>query len=309
MVRCYGGATVDTVFQVLSISKPVVALGALRLAHGGVLGLDVPVTDVLRSWSIPQPRCGGFDPQGITVRRILCHAAGLNIHGYDWRAPGAPRPTAAELLDGMGDPNNQLRIVGPPGGAALYSGGGYTLLQQVVEDATGRGFAAVMREAVLEPLGMTRSTFDDDDPILAGLAERHDAAGRPLGRARIAATASSGLHTTARDLTRFLAALQPGPRGEPPGRGLITPEMAAGMTGVQAVDAGGRGWSLGFYMLEYPAGKAFHHGGFKSGWWSQIDGVVGKGHTMVVMTNSDASDEHVKPIVGDLRQMLIRGSI
>jgi len=314
VLRCIGGAGApaaadqDTVFQVMSISKPVTAFGALRLAHLGQLDLDAPVVDLLKSWTFPPDRTSGFDPRAITVRRILCHAAGLNVHGYGWVEPGASHPTPADLLDGRGWPDIPLQLVGAPGALALYSGGGYLLLQQVIEDVTGRPFAAVMRESVFEPLGMTRSTFDHADSILADLATRHDDQGSPLPPARIAAAAVSGLYSTARDLTRFLTALSPGPDARPPGSGLISPQAAEQMTSTQATDAQGRGWSLGFYMLQFPAGTIFHHGGLKTGWWSQIDGVAGAGHTIVTLTNGDASDVHVKPIVAELRQLLLAGS-
>jgi CubicO group peptidase (beta-lactamase class C family) len=290
----------DTVFQVLSISKPVSAMGALRLAHAGVLDLDAPVVDLVRSWTLPADRAAGFDPRRITLRRLLCHAAGLNVHGYDWLEPGAPRPATAELLDGAGNPHKQLRVIAPPGIHALYSGGGYTLLQQVIEDVTGRPFARVMHDTVFAPLGMTRSTFDDSHPALASLATPHDGAGGPLPVRRAAAVACSGLNSTARDLTRFLGALSPADAGGP-----LPADLAAMMTGTQARDAQGRGWSAGFYMLEFERGTIFHHGGLKSGWWSQIDGVAGAGHSMVALTNGDASDEHVKPILAELRQLLL----
>ncbi len=310
VLRCFAGAGRSAAadehapFQVMSISKPVAAFGALRLAHLGVIDLDAPVVDLLRTWTFPPDRTGGFDPRGITVRRILCHAAGLNIHGYDW-APLGDLPSASQLLDGLGDPNNALRIIAEPGARALYSGGGYTLLQQIIEDVTGRGYADVMRDTVLAPLGMTRSTFDASDPLVAGAAMRHDAEGQPLPPARIAALACSGLYSTSRDLTRFLRAVHDA--RENSGAGLIPPEAAAAMQSTQTLDAHGRGWSLGFYMLSYDRGDIFHHGGLKQGWWSQIDGVAGRGQTIVTLTSGDSSEVHIKPIIADLRQLLLEG--
>lgn len=308
-VAAPGAAPVNehTIFQVMSISKPVVTFAALRLGHLGVLDLDAPVESLLRSWSLPAERTRGLDFGAVTIRRILCHAAGLSVHGYGWVEAGAPRPTPAQLLDGIDGPEYQVRLIHPPGTRAQYSGGGYTLLQQAIEDVTGRPFAAVIQDTVLGPLGMARSTFDDGSPLLASLATRHDAQGLPLPPARIASPAATGLYSCAADLSRFLAALLPGPRGEPPGRGLIHHADALAMTSTQAADAVGRRWALGFYLLRHPGETIFHHGGLKTGWWSQIDGFAQAGHTMVTLTNGDAADEHVKPILADIRELLLSG--
>lgn len=307
ILRCAGrGAlpTRTTLFQVMSISKPVAAFGVLRLGEQGVLDLDAPVMPMLRSWSLPAGCAGGFDPRGITIRRILCHCSGLNIHGYGWVEGDARRPTIPELLSGMDGPASAMRLVQEPGARSLYSGGAYTLLQQVVEDVTGRGFAEAMRDAVLAPVGMDHSTFDDQDPMLSGLAVRHDADGRPLPPARIASPCATGLYTCAEDLVRFLGALVPGRRGGPPGCGVISPASAASMTSTQSSDDQGHRWANGFYLMHQGRETIIHHGGFKLGWWNQVDGLVRAGHVMATLCNGDAGATHVKPIAAEVRDLM-----
>src|ERR1700758_4958802 len=81
-----------------------------------------------------------------------------------------------------------------------YSGGGYTMLQMMIEDVTGETFNDYMRKAVLAPLGMTHSTFVDPDP--AHLAEVFDAEGHETTYRKFTALAAASLYTSIDDMTR-----------------------------------------------------------------------------------------------------------
>jgi CubicO group peptidase (beta-lactamase class C family) len=68
--------------------------------------------------------------------------------------------TALEVLDGTGPANTSaLRRIEPLGRTMRYSGGGSTIMQVALQDVTGMDFTRLMRTTVLEPLGMSRSTF------------------------------------------------------------------------------------------------------------------------------------------------------
>jgi CubicO group peptidase (beta-lactamase class C family) len=85
--------TAATRFQAASLSKPVTAWGVLRLVERGWIGLDEPIVGRLRRW---RPPPSPFDADGITVRRLLSHTAGLSVHGYVGQPPTGrcrrPRP-------------------------------------------------------------------------------------------------------------------------------------------------------------------------------------------------------------------------
>src|SRR3954470_11292730 len=68
-------ATTSTVYNVGSISKTVTAWGVMRLVEQGRIGLDDPVERYLRRWHLP---ASSFDPDGVTIRRLLSHTAGLS---------------------------------------------------------------------------------------------------------------------------------------------------------------------------------------------------------------------------------------
>ncbi|MEX2470931.1 MAG: serine hydrolase domain-containing protein, partial [Gemmatimonadota bacterium] len=161
--------TSTTLFQAASISKPVAALGAMSLVEEGALELDDPVNEHLTSWRVPE---NGFTADSaVTLRGILSHTAGLTVWGFPgYRkdqpfADGLDVATNVDVLDGLGN-TDSVRVFREPGIAWLYSGGGYTVMEQMVEDLTGRPFEQAVRERVLEPAGMGRSTYDQ--PLPAG---------------------------------------------------------------------------------------------------------------------------------------------
>ena len=89
--------TAGTRFQAASLSKPVAAWGVLRLVESGRIGLDEPVTGWLRRWR-PPPSASGTE--GVTVRRLLSHTAGLSVHGYVGQAADRPLPPIEASLAG-----------------------------------------------------------------------------------------------------------------------------------------------------------------------------------------------------------------
>jgi CubicO group peptidase (beta-lactamase class C family) len=171
----------DEQFQAGSISKPVAALTALRL---GAVDLDADVNAQLRSWQLP-------DGDGVTPRQLLSHTAGLGVSFLPGYAEGEPQPTLVQTLDGAPPAVNEpARVEFPRGDGFHYSGGGYVLLQLLLEDLSGRPFAELARELVFEPLGMTSSTFEQ------------------VSGHRYPELAAAGLWTTTNDLARFVQALQ-----------------------------------------------------------------------------------------------------
>ena len=205
--------TADTVFQVGSISKPVTAWGVLRLVDKGLLDLDVPVETYLTRWHLPT---SGYDADGVTIRRLLNHSAGLSRPGYPGLSPTQPLPRWRCPCPGSAS-------CAEPGSQYLYSGGGYVVLQLVIEEVTGEPFAAYMQREVLEPLGMTRSSFEWRDDLRPATAVGHNKQGQPYPNLLYTEKAAAGLYTTASDLARFAAAAMTGPQGQPAGRAVLSP--------------------------------------------------------------------------------------
>jgi CubicO group peptidase (beta-lactamase class C family) len=231
--------TAATRFQAASLSKPVTAWGMLRLVESGRIGLDEPIIGRLRRW---RPPPSPFDAEGITVRRLLSHTAGLSVHGYVGQTPDRALSSIASSLSGETGDGFPVELLEAPGRGWLYSGGGYSLLQLLMEELTGHPFADYMQAQVLKPLGMTASSFRWSRT--AHTARPHDTDGRPIPDFAFAEQAAAGLVTTAPDLACFLGAALAGPRGEPPGRGVLSPAgVRLALTAAPATD--GR-WGLGY---------------------------------------------------------------
>ena len=218
-VRMMGTAdavTATSLFQAGSISKPVFALAVMRLVEQGTLDLDVDVNGYLSSWRVPAN--GGWQPR-ITLRQLLSHTAGTTVHGFRGYPASGPWPTPLEVLQGVPPANTPEVIVDlMPGLAFRYSGGGTTIAQQVVVDVLGRPFPDLMRELILDPLGMADSSFEQPlpAPMAARAAVAHPLNGQPLsGGAHVyPEMAAAGLWTTGADLSRLAVGLMRTLRGE-----------------------------------------------------------------------------------------------
>lgn len=204
----------DTQFQVASLSKFVTAIGVMTLVEQGKIDLDAPVSRYLKRWSLPPSE---FDLDGVTVRRLLSHTAGLTDGlGYGGFKPGETVQSLAESLTKASDASpgrdGMTRVGQAPGAGWVYSGGGYTLLQLLIEDVTGQSFEDFMQGAVFKPLGMNRSSFvtADDAP---NLAEFFDETGGQAIHYRFSALAAASLYTSVGDLAKLIQAHRASPPG------------------------------------------------------------------------------------------------
>jgi CubicO group peptidase (beta-lactamase class C family) len=145
----------SSLWPAASLSKPVVALAALRLADDGALDLDRP----LKSY-VPDHAPADARGDRITARHVLSHSSGLR----NWR----------------GRPDQPLVPDFEPGTRFQYSGEGYYYLQRTLEHVTGTGFGQLMEQRVFAPLGMSSSTFTWRADTAPRIVTGHDR-GQPTG--------------------------------------------------------------------------------------------------------------------------------
>lgn len=238
----------DTQFQVSSLSKWATAWGVMALVEQGKIDLDAPVSRYLTRWRLP---AGAFDNDKVTVRRLLSHTAGLTDGlGYAGFAPGVPvqslEASLTKAADASPGANGSVRVGMEPG-SFEYSGGGYTLLQLIVEEVSGQAFNDFMKQTVFVPLGMSRSTYVLAEPA-ANVAEFYDTDGSRATHFRFTSLAATSLYTSAGDMTRFIAAHAPGRNGEPAGRGVLSAETLRAMRRPHASEMGADIWGLGVML-------------------------------------------------------------
>lgn len=234
----------DSLFQVASLSKWLTAWGVMTLVEQRRVDLDAPVSRHLTRWRLPPSE---FSNDDVTIRRLLSHTAGLTDGlGFRGFAPGETLPSIEQELSHTSDVfpggSGVVRVGARPDSTWRYSGGGYLILQLVIEEVTHESFNDYMRRAVFAPLGMTASTFVDPDPD--HLVDFYAADGSPAVHYRFTATGAASLYTSAADLTRFLQA-QVGAPDAPPGRGVLSPATLESMRAPQAFLYGLPVWGLG----------------------------------------------------------------
>ena len=291
-VKAYGVADVDTgrpvdvetLFQAASISKPVAAMAVLVAVEDGLFDLDDDINDVLTSWKLDG--AGFTDRRPVTPRTLTSHTSGLGDgFGFPGYEPDTPVPTTVQILEGEAPSN-----VGPvlmerePMTFHEYSGGGVTLMQLALSDARHRPFADVLQDDVLDPIGMTRSTFLQPIPPNrdANAARAHGRRGESMGAKWhvYPELAAAGLWTTPSDLARFVIEVQRAAAGEP-GR-VLTRSSAREMLSPVGVGP----YAVGLGITQMGEGWYFGHGGSNWGFQASIMGHVTKGYGFAIMTNA-----------------------
>jgi CubicO group peptidase (beta-lactamase class C family) len=275
--------TPETLFQAASISKPVMAVGALRLVERGVLALDDDVNGTLRSWQLPEsPHTSSVK---VTLRHLLSHTAGTTVHGFPGYREGTEIPSIDQVLDGAGSANTApVRVDTIPGSRWRYSGGGSSVVQRMMMDAMDRPFPELMDELVLGPVGMVRSTYAQPLPLdrMGEAATAHGQNGEPV-RGRFHSypeMAAAGLWTTPSELALLALELQAALNGDE-GR-VLSPEMAREMMTLT-----GGSYGLGFALEAVGDEVWFSHGGSNRGFRARFTASAEGGRGAVVMTNGD----------------------
>src|SRR5260370_37383176 len=99
----------------------------------------------------------------------MSHTAGLTVHGFPGYDTGDALPTLVQIFNGEKPANTKpVRVDIVPGTKERYSGGGVTIEQQLMMDVTGKTFPALMREHVLDKIGMAESSYEQ--PLTAARA-------------------------------------------------------------------------------------------------------------------------------------------
>jgi CubicO group peptidase (beta-lactamase class C family) len=200
----------DTIWPVMSISKPITATLIMQLVEDGLLGLNRPVRDYL-------PEVTGEGTEEVSVHHLLTHTAGYDdfaffaAHGSEYA--DIEQLTPDELLDRLLAAMYAMPVSTPPGEMMNYSATGYFLLGVIAERAGGSSLEELIRERLFDPLGMKDSSLVVPESARDRIVRRSPGLPwtLPLGPVpgidsrinELTPSAQGGVYSTAPDLARF----------------------------------------------------------------------------------------------------------
>lgn len=257
--------TDDTLFRVGSISKNVTSLLAMSMVERGHFALDDTLAKHLPDHGIAN-RWDGTDP--IRLVHLLEHTAGLRGSSYAEYKSSSSDVSPNEYLQSAKPP---LKAQWRPGTFYSYANPGHTVMGAVIESRSGQDFDTVVRQAIFNPLGMTRSTFassaafEIQDPISS-----YDGSGHQTGHWRMSIRPSGSMTSSISDmakLARFYATSGRWPVGQKilSERGLR--RMRAGNSSIHARNGYAHAYGLGTFSF-LAAGHFFY------GHWGKTDGFL-----------------------------------
>ena len=289
--------TPETLFQTASMGKLITAVAALQLVKAGKITLDEDVNDKLVSWKVPS---NAFTAQQkVTLRRLLNHSAGFaNDEGFAGYPPGHPVPTLGQLVRHQPPTSGKpVEIDLVPGSVMRYSGFGYLVVQQLIEDVTGRRFQDYVEQEIFRKLQMPLSTyrFSPDQELGRLVARGHEGNGTidPSKKYHVyPEAAAAGFWSTPIELARLLIQLQRELKGE--STQLLNQALMQTMLSPQ-FDSNPRG--IGVVLQGASRAEGFGHSGANAGYQSVLYATTATGQGAVVMTNSDEGIELVMEVV------------
>lgn len=293
-----GSKNIDnqTLFQSGSISKSLNAMGALILVQKGLVELDKDVNQYLKSWKIPDNEF--TKEEKVTLRRLLSHTAGTSVSGFPGYPVKTKIPNLIDILEGKKPEVNTdpVRVIQKPGSEFMYSGGGTTIVQLLIEDIVEQKYDVWMQKNVLLPLNMNQSTFNQpltEQQSLFNVACGHsDQAKQVDGNWHVyPEMAAAGLWTTPIDLANFMIELfkilnnQPGILDLSMMQEAITPQIKIENGCGSNILGGGIG--LGFFLEGNSKTINFSQDGMNEGFIGRFIAFPEEEKGLVIMVNND----------------------
>lgn len=288
--------TTETLFQCASIGKVITALAVLKLVEEGKIDLDEDVNNKLQRWKIKENESTAT--QKVTLRHLLSHSAGLTddygFLGYD---PKDEIPTLLQILNNDPSANTKktLDIKTLPGKVERYSGGGYLIIQLLIEDISQSSYADYVQQHVFDPLQMTHSTYDyqPDKHLEASIAAGHRSNGKVLTNKKYniyPEKGAAGPWTTAEDLAKLIIGIQNALNDE------ANPILSQALTEeLLTAQINNKGLGINLKGIEKP--EAFWHAGQNLGYTALFYGLTERGNGAVILLNTDGGERVMQEFI------------
>ena len=141
----------ECLFHMASVSKPFVATAIVQLVEQGKMNLDEPIVTYLPYFELADERY-----KEITIRQMLNHTSGMpDVRDYEWDKPQYDDGAAERYVRGL----KCEKMIAASGDRCRYSNMAFEVLGDVIAKVSGKLFEIYVKEHILDPLGMTESTF------------------------------------------------------------------------------------------------------------------------------------------------------
>ena len=275
--------TVDTRFQVGSISKVFTATAIMALADQGKLDLDSPVTGWVPDLPLKQKR--GLER--LTLRHLLNHTTGFE--GDVFFDTGSGDNALAEGMTRF----DTIRHWTIPGEIYAYCNTGFYLAGRIIEIVTGKCYEAAVTELVIDPLGLDQTDFASADLVTWPTASGHTLKSRETGHSvyrpwalpRVV-NAAGGIVSTVGDLLTFAEMhVRDGMHRE---ARVLSKEAAASMR-ERTSKAGilDDGFGIGWNITHIDDVALVGHGGATNGFRANLLTVPDRDFALAMLTNGD----------------------
>jgi CubicO group peptidase (beta-lactamase class C family) len=294
-------ATVDSVFQIGSITKTWTATLVMQLFDEGRVDLDRPVRDYVPGLVLADDAAAA----AITVRQLLCHVGGFE--GDIFTDTGKGDDCVEKYVATLGD----VPQLFAPGQMFSYNNAGYCVLGRLIEIVREKSFDDCVREHLFAPLGLTHAANGPYEAILYRAAVGHvapepDADPQPApvwALARSNAPAGSMLAMRPRDLLAFAQMHMSGGTAAD-GTEVLSPASVKAMQERQVelpyLGIMGNAWGLGWELFDWPGGPVIGHDGGTIGQNAFLRMVPGRDVAVALCTNGGGTIEVYQAVFGHI---------
>jgi CubicO group peptidase (beta-lactamase class C family) len=279
----------NTLFQAASISKCISSLIVFRLIEKGLLKLDKDVSFYLKNFDVKNIK---GEKVNCTIKQLLSHTGGLSVRGFPGYSKNQIRPSINQILKGQLPSNTNAVMQEFKPNEFNYSGGGYTIIQKIIEDVTKKKFEEIAKEEFFTLFDLKYSTFSD-------VPKNSNSCGHKFNKKvdrgfhKYPEKCAAGFWTNPKELSKIfieIANIFHNKKSKFLTKNSIK-EIFKPITKARNGKIG-----LGFFLKKSQEGIYFKHNGWNEGFQSKFIFNLNKGYGFIVMTNSDNGFDFIDEI-------------
>jgi CubicO group peptidase (beta-lactamase class C family)/D-alanyl-D-alanine dipeptidase len=293
-------ASADTLFRVGSISKPITALLIMMFVEMGLIDLDAPIQTYL-----PELRPINKSGKDITLRQILAHRSGLVRESPVGNYFDDTEPSVEATVKSL----NKTELVYTPESTTSYSNAALTAAGYVLERTQKKAFARLIQEKLLDPLGMTSSSFDPSPELRKRLAKAimwtYHGREFPAPTWDLGMTPAGSLYSTPHDMAKLLKFLFA--QGDEEGKPRLLKQKTLEQMWTVAYPKKGEksGFGIGFFVSEFEGRRRIGHGGAVYGFATTLAALPDDKLGVIVCSSKDVTNAITGRIADAALRMLL----